>query len=417
MTDCHASRPPGDRTLEKAAIMSLAQRTDDTHYEQATSKNVFKHEYTVDSVLVTLSIALALYNCLEMLLLISTTFKKMRGLYFWALTLCTTGVFLYTIGMMLGYYELCVQWLWKVILDIGWVSMIVFQSLVLYSRLNLIFDDPRIINGVKWCIVATAFCLLIPVVILDFGTTYGKSPAWSEGYYYIEQIQVTCITLQEVGISCLYVWKTVSLLKIITRKHTRSMIYQLFAINVIIIAMDIGLIVLQFKHYQLYQEALKAFFYSVKLKLELNILSKLVDLVHGDSASKSMTLDVIDSNTIAGQEAEMVKREQQSDTSSNGRRFSAMTWFGSMNDAKGPMEGIKEEDHAGSFSSGTDPRTTMPISPLPAVINGKPVSSSSNDEDMDEIARVTSNYSHASARTRGRSESDFMYADFLKATK
>lgn len=60
--------------------------------------------------------------------------------------------------------------LWKIILDIGWVMMIVFQSLVLYSRLHLVFDEVRIIQGVKWMIVFTTCAFIIPVVTLDFGT-------------------------------------------------------------------------------------------------------------------------------------------------------------------------------------------------------------------------------------------------------
>lgn len=412
--------------MERAAVISLAKRSGDhSHYEQATSKAAFTGQYDVNSVLVTLAIALALYNSLEMVLLISTTFKKWRGLYFWSLSLCTLGVILYAIGMMMGYFELCIMWLWKTILDIGWVMMIVCQSLVLYSRLNLIFDDNRIVEGVKWMIVFTAFAFLVPVVILDFGTTYGASTDWAEGYYYIEQIQVTGITLQELIISGLYVWKTIAFLKIIERKHTRSMIYQLFTINVIIICMDIAIITLQFKHFQLFQEALKVFFYSVKLKLELNILSKLVDLVHGNSNTRSSrTIDIIDSNTIAGQEREMVKREQQSDASSNHRRFSAMTWFGSLHDSKTPMEGIKEESRDGDLKM--SPTT---LSPLPSVLNGPTAingravstkrSSSSADEDMDEIAPVLSNSheSYVSARNRGRRESDLMYAEFLRESK
>jgi hypothetical protein len=410
--------------MEKTTIAVLLGRADDTHYEVATSKNVFRGQYDTDSVLVTLSIALALYNSLEMVLLIATTFKRFRGLYFYSLSLCTVGVLLFAIGMMLGYFELCIMWLWKTILDIGWVMMIVFQALVLYSRLNLIYDDNRIVNAVKWMIVFTTFAFLVPVVVLDFGTTYGQSAGWSEGYYYIEQVQVTGITLQELIISGLYVWKTIGLLKIISRKHTRSMIYQLFIINVIIIGMDIVIICLQFLHYQLYQEALKVFFYSVKLKLELNILSKLVDLVHGGNQQRaSMTLDVIDSNTITGQERDLVKAEQTVTSSSN-RRFSAKSWFGSLHsDAKGPMEQINEERLS------VDEKSQMPLSPLPAVLNGPTSthgiptstkrSSSSGDDEMDEIspAMADSSISRPAPRFRSHRESDLMYADFLRETR
>lgn len=52
--------------------------------------------------------------------------------------------------------------------------------------------------------------------------------------------------------------------------------------------------------------------YSVKLKLELNILSRLVDLVHGSgSRDRSMTLEPFDSSTITGMAHAKVRREME----------------------------------------------------------------------------------------------------------
>jgi len=68
-------------------------------------------------------------------------------------------------------------------------------------------------------------------------------------------------------------------------------------------------VILQYKHLKLYQEAIKAFVYSVKLKLELNILSKLVDLVNTPSADKSMNLEIIDSNATPGQAHAEIRHE------------------------------------------------------------------------------------------------------------
>jgi hypothetical protein len=236
-TTYHAVGPSGATRMVET---TLIPRADHSHYEIATSKTNFNGEYTSSSVIVTLAVALALYNSLEMGLLISTTFKKFKGLYFWALVLCNLGVVGFALGMMLSYFELCVLWLAKVILDVGWVLMILFQALVLYSRLGLIYDDRRIFQGVKWMIVFTSITLLIPVVVLDFGTTYSNEAGFSEGYYYIEQIMMVGITIQELVISGLYVFKTIQFLKIIERENTRSMVWQLLAINIIIICMDVS---------------------------------------------------------------------------------------------------------------------------------------------------------------------------------
>lgn len=209
-------------------------------YQTAVDKSTFDGQYTASSVIVTLSIALALYNSLEMILLISATFKRWKGLYFWSLCICNYGVISYTVGMMLMYFDLCVLWLSKVVLDAGWIAMIICQSLVLYSRLGLILDHVRIERAVKWMIIIDSILLIPLVTVFDFGTTYSGLLTFPEGYFYIEHVQMTAFTLQEVIISSLYVWKTISMLKIISKANTRSMVWQLLVINVVIIGMDVS---------------------------------------------------------------------------------------------------------------------------------------------------------------------------------
>lgn len=224
------------------ASSGITYRAEDGHYTNATSKNVFRGQYSIDSIVVTLSIALSLYNSLELILLVGTTFKKWKGLYFWSLTICNLGVILYALGMMLSYFDLCVQWLHKSVLDLGWVMMVAMQSVVLYSRLHLIVQQDKILSGVKWMIMFNSIVLCTAVVILDFGNVYAKPPGFSKGYYYIEQIQMTIFTIQELVISSIYVWFTIAQLKILSfnMTNTRSVIWQLFTINVIIIVMDVS---------------------------------------------------------------------------------------------------------------------------------------------------------------------------------
>lgn len=223
------------------AEAALRRRADPDHYGTATEKNSFQGEYTRDSVIVTLSIALALYNSLEMILLIFSTFKKWKGLYFWSLSICNTGVLLYALGITLGYFDLCALWLNLTILDIGWVAMVTCQSLVLYSRLGLIFNNWKILAGVKWMIICDSTILCTVVLVLNYGNTFTTNkPSFEAGYYYIEQIQLIIFTVQELIISGLYVWKTLAMLKDTLQTHTRTMIWQLFVINVIIICMDVS---------------------------------------------------------------------------------------------------------------------------------------------------------------------------------
>jgi hypothetical protein len=221
-------------------VTTLQETSDHDQYSAAVEKTSFDGRYSASSVILTLSVALALYNSLEMVLLIATTFRRWRGLYFWSLSICNLGVVLYTIGMMTTYFDLSVLWLSKVLNDAGWIGMVVCQSLVLYSRLGLILDSPNILRAVKWMILANSIVLVTTVVVLDFGTSYSASPSFAKGYFYIEHIQLIGFTIQETIISALYVWKAISLLEVISKANTRSMMWQLLIMNLVIIGMDVS---------------------------------------------------------------------------------------------------------------------------------------------------------------------------------
>lgn len=372
------------------------------NYTAILQKEPFDGQYSRSSVIVTLALGLALYNCVELALLILTTFKRWRGLYFWSLSLCNFGVASYAFGMMTDYWKLTVLWATKILVTMGWMTMITCQSLVLYSRLGLLVDDDRILKSVKWMIIVNSCVVFTIVDVLDWGSTYSGDMNYLVGYYYIELIQITIFTLQELIISGLYVWKTYSLLQVVSKQNTRSMVSQVLTINVIIICMDIALLVMQFRHMQLYQESFKILFYSIKLKLEMNILSKLVDLVHGSSVkNRSMTLEAIDSNAVQGQAQLDVQREL------SGGRGSIIKWYGSDSSKTGIPHIQNDFGHA-------DPRFS------PSMAGSSPVEG--EDDGDDTISRVLSspnNNTHLhpssanNARTSGR-EVDNLYADFCR---
>jgi len=106
-------------------------------------------------------------------------------------------------------------------------------------------------------------------------------------YRYIEKIQMTGFTLQEFIISGLYVWRTLEILKTTgsDRKRTRRVMWQLFAISVIIIFADIALLVVEYQNRHVIEQALKAAVYGIKLKLEFAILSKLVGITRHDQST------------------------------------------------------------------------------------------------------------------------------------
>ena len=95
----------------------------------------------------------------------------------------------------------------------------------------------------------------------------------------MEKIQMTGFCIQEFVLSALYISETIRMLRLDPDRGKRKIMYQLVAINLIIILMDIGLLVVEYMDYYIMETMIKGVVYSVKLKLEFAVLGKLVFLV------------------------------------------------------------------------------------------------------------------------------------------
>ncbi len=256
----------------------------------------FHNEWTADAIIVLTCITLSLYNCIELLLTILTTFREWHSLYFISLIVASIGIFPYCLGFLLEYFGLLVFWASILFSTIGWVMLITGQSVVLYSRLGLIVQNDRILKGVKWMIIIDAIIFHTLTTVFQYCQAYGGDQAqFDHALFYMEKIQMTVFCVQEFIISGIYLWKTVDLLKLVSRKGTRKVMWELFTINAIIILMDIALLALEYKGLRSLERAFKSVIYSVKLKMEFAVLGKLVNLVQSSTRTLSATLGDVDS--------------------------------------------------------------------------------------------------------------------------
>lgn len=226
--------------------------------------------------------ALALYNAIELVILILLTFHRYKGLYFWTMLLSSVcGVIPHAVGYLLQFWALGPLWLGLTISTIGFYIMIPGQSVVLYSRLHLVVQNPKVLRRVLYLIIVDAVILLIPTTILTFSTAYVGSFGFVVGYNVMERLQLAWFCAQEFLISGIYIYETVKLLRLMPHRDSNrnQIMYELLAINFVIILMDIALLVLEYVGLYPLQTTLKSAVYSVKLKLELGVLGKLVDLV------------------------------------------------------------------------------------------------------------------------------------------
>lgn len=236
--------------------------------------------FNAQSVTVIVCSTLGLYNAFELLLLIFTTFKQYSGLYFWSLLIASFGIIPYTLGWLVVYFSLTHNYVGFIIDSCGWVTMVTGQSVVLYSRLHLVLRNENILRAVKWMIIVDAILFHVTTTVVLFGSNLGdEETPFNNAYKVIEKIQMTGFCIQEFIISGLYVWKTVRLLQVVRKQGTKRVMWQLFIINIIIIAMDVALLVLEYRNLRVLEQAFKVVIYSIKLKLEFAILGKLVELV------------------------------------------------------------------------------------------------------------------------------------------
>ncbi|KAL6411775.1 hypothetical protein AUP68_04152 [Ilyonectria robusta] len=165
--------------------------------------------------------------------------------------------------------------------SIGWMLLVSGQSVVLYSRLHLILNDPKILRTVLWMIIANGVIWHTSITVLLFGSSY--SPAQNRAgfnsvFNILEKVQMTCFCLQEFTLSGLYIWKTWDILKTAFGSKRRFM-WQLFAINILIVVMDIALLAIEYKSLFLWEQGVKVITYSIKLKLEFAVLGELIEFV------------------------------------------------------------------------------------------------------------------------------------------
>lgn len=235
--------------------------------------------------------AIALYNAIELSVMIPLSFHRYRSLYFWALLTSTVlGVIPQTIGQGLHYFNLQPLWLSMFLSNFGFVFLVPNQSVVLYSRLHLVSQNPFVLGFVRWLIVFCYIAIVIPTIVLNVGSSFvPQSTAWVKGFDVVERLQVIWFTAQEIFISTIYIWETIRLIRLNPEADARrhKILYELLAVNIAVILMDLSLVILQHLGFYFTQIELKPMVYSIKLKLEFAVLGMLVLLVHSHSSSSN----------------------------------------------------------------------------------------------------------------------------------
>jgi hypothetical protein len=154
------------------------------------------------------------------------------------------------------------------LMTVGFLILIPGQSLVLYSRLHLISQNRNLLRFLLWLIIIDTIVLCTPTTVFMWSANLNHRKIYIDGYAVIEKIQMTAFSAQEFLISGIYLYEVRKVLKYIIEGGTRKIMWQLVAMNVLIIVLDIALLTVEFLNYYMIETTLKALVYSVRTRLE-----------------------------------------------------------------------------------------------------------------------------------------------------
>jgi hypothetical protein len=216
------------------------------------------------------------YNALETAIVAFDTFKHYRSLYFWSIQVATWGILVHALPAMARFISQASNLATSIPFMIGWYAMVTGQAVVLYSRLHLLVSDVRTMRWVLWMIVINACILHIPMTVLFFGLNNGDT-RFARPAAIFDRIQLTCFCIQDFILCGIYIYEGILAFKMTSTlrgRNSRSAILHLLWINILVVFLNILLLLAEYKlHY--IQVSFKTVVYSIKLKLEFSVLSRL----------------------------------------------------------------------------------------------------------------------------------------------
>ncbi|KAF2262559.1 hypothetical protein CC78DRAFT_561255 [Lojkania enalia] len=235
--------------------------------------------------------AVAWYIAVELNIRLFYLFRHRKGLYFWSCALCTWGLILHPLAIMLADFMVIKDPRVSVpLIYLSWWLMTIPFSLVMYSRLNLIMSSHKyILRGVLCMIIFTTLCVSIPSMVLGPWSQQPTPSGIRLASIYSIWLRIENATwfVQETIISLIYIIYTYKHLKDLplfssysssTIAGSKQVMHHLIATNIIIIVLDIALMSIVYAGLFYLGGSFKPAVYGVKLRIEFSILNRLVEM-------------------------------------------------------------------------------------------------------------------------------------------
>jgi hypothetical protein len=228
---------------------------------------------------------LAFWSTIHLTIRILFFFQRYQGLYFWSLIITTWSLSIREAGFLMRWVAPNVPWKFSLFLaESGWVAMVTGFSIVLWSRLQFITSDKRILRGVLAMILIDGFIWHSALVTLQYGLALANKTqhaAWLRVLNPMERVQITFFTVQEVIISGLYMHATYKILKdrvVHQADKIRRALILLFVVQTVVIMLDVIIITLDLAGYFTLKAIMHSWVYGIKLELEFVVLNQLVEI-------------------------------------------------------------------------------------------------------------------------------------------
>ncbi|PGG99096.1 hypothetical protein GX51_06436 [Blastomyces parvus] len=227
-------------------------------------------------------VGISWYIGVELNIRLFLTFKRKRGVYFWSCALCSWGIILQPVLIILVDFGILRHlWVAMVLIYATWWLMVVPQAVVLYSRLHLVIWNRKHLRYVLFMIIFTAIFISIPTMLLGIFAQAGGNPTVMRINSIWDRIQVSIFFVEETIISVLYVIETrrrLENLQTLGERHNTiyEVMHHLIYMNIFVICLDISLLGLSYSNHFYIQAAYKPCVYGLKLRVEFSILNRLI---------------------------------------------------------------------------------------------------------------------------------------------
>jgi hypothetical protein len=224
--------------------------------------------------------ALSFWTSIELLFLVYTTFKRYTGLYFWSIIVTTVAIIINTTALILRSFasRCCSPLFIALLVKLSWIGMVVGFPLVIWSRLHIVVNNPRILKYTLAMVIFNAVVWHSISLGIDYGLAFRHHKTYPVQKV-IRYAGSVVFTLQDAIITSLYIYYTRRFLKSGYSIQTRKSIGLLLCVQVLVVTLDIAEIVLTYTQLILFASWLHPFAHSQKLKLEFIVLNQLLLLV------------------------------------------------------------------------------------------------------------------------------------------